>query len=50
MSDNKQSIQDAVVESPFLAYFTEGRDISNRQTLLGVVAEAGLDRRKLRAS
>ncbi len=25
------------------AYFTEGRDISNRQTLIDVAAEAGLD-------
>lgn len=39
-------IQDAVVEALFLAYFTEGRDISNQQTLLDVVAEAGLDRVK----
>ena len=40
----KQGVQDAVVEALFRAYFTEGRDISNRQTLLDVVAEAGLDR------
>lgn len=43
---DKEGIQDAVVEALFLAYFTEGRDISNPQTLLDVVAEAGLDRRK----
>jgi predicted DsbA family dithiol-disulfide isomerase len=42
----KQSVQDAVVEALFRAYFTEGRDISNTQTLLDVVAEAGLDRAK----
>ena len=36
--------QDAVVEAVFRAYFTEGRDISNRQTLIDVVAEAGLER------
>src|SRR5262249_27085278 len=35
-----------VVEALFRAYFTEGRDLSNRQTLLDVVAEAGLDRTK----
>ena len=29
-------------------YFTEGRDISDRQTLLDVVAEAGLDRTRPR--
>ena len=42
----KLGVQDAVVEALFRAYFTEGRDISNRQTLLDVVAEAGLDRSK----
>jgi predicted DsbA family dithiol-disulfide isomerase len=41
---DKESVQDAVVEALFRAYFTEGRDISNRQRLLDVVAEAGLDR------
>jgi predicted DsbA family dithiol-disulfide isomerase len=41
---NKEGVQDAVVEALFRAYFTEGRDISNRQTLLDVVAEAGLNR------
>ena len=40
----KQGVQDAVVESLFRAYFIEGKDISNRQILLNVVAEAGLDR------
>ena len=39
---DKEGVQDAVVEALFRAYFTEGRDISNRQTLLDVVAEAGL--------
>ena len=39
----QEGVQDAVVEALFLAYFTEGRDISNRQTLLDVVAEARLD-------
>ena len=40
----QQGCQNAVVDSLFRAYFTEGRDISNRQTLIDVVAEAGLDR------
>ncbi len=40
----REGVQDAVVEALFKAYFTEGRDISDRQTLLDVVAEAGLDR------
>jgi predicted DsbA family dithiol-disulfide isomerase len=30
---DKQGIQDAVVEGLFRAYFAEGRDIGNRQTL-----------------
>jgi predicted DsbA family dithiol-disulfide isomerase len=42
----QESVQDAVVEALFRAYFTEGRDISVRQTLLDVVAQAGLDRGK----
>lgn len=35
--------QDAVVEALFHAYFTEGLDIGNRQTLIDVGSEAGLD-------
>src|SRR5262245_63991624 len=45
----RQGVQDAVVEALFRAYFTEGRDISSRQTLPDVVAEAGLDRSKAEA-
>lgn len=41
---DKEGVQGAVVEALFRAYFTEGREISNRQTLLDVVAETGLDR------
>ena len=41
---DKDGVQDAVMEALFLAYFTDGRDISNRQTLIDVVADAGLDR------
>jgi predicted DsbA family dithiol-disulfide isomerase len=41
---DKEGVQDAVVEALFRAYFTEGRDISNRQTLIDLVAEAGLER------
>ena len=36
--------QDAVVERLFRAYFTEGQDIGNQQTLIDVAAEGGLDR------
>jgi predicted DsbA family dithiol-disulfide isomerase len=42
-------VQDAVVEALFRAYFTEGRDISNPQTLIDVVAEAGLDMKRAEA-
>jgi predicted DsbA family dithiol-disulfide isomerase len=45
----RQGVQGAVVEALFRAYFTEGRDIGNRQTLLDVVAEAGLDRHEAEA-
>jgi predicted DsbA family dithiol-disulfide isomerase len=41
--------QDAVVEALFRSYFTDGRDISNRQTLIDVVAVAGLDRQAAEA-
>jgi predicted DsbA family dithiol-disulfide isomerase len=40
----QQDCQNAVVDALFRAYFTDGRNISNRQTLIDVVAEAGLDR------
>jgi predicted DsbA family dithiol-disulfide isomerase len=43
---DKEGHQDAVVERLFRAYFTEGRDISDQQTLLDVVAEAGLVRKR----
>jgi predicted DsbA family dithiol-disulfide isomerase len=46
---DQQGCQDAIVESLFLAYFTEGRDISNRQTLIDVIAEAGLERHRAEA-
>jgi predicted DsbA family dithiol-disulfide isomerase len=36
--------QDAIVEALFQAYFTAGRDISHRPTLVDVVVEAGLER------
>ncbi len=42
-------VQDAVVEAMFLAYFTEGRDISHPQTLIDVVAEAGLGKTRAEA-
>ncbi len=39
----KVGCQDAVVEALFRAYFTDGIDISQTQTLVNVVASAGLD-------
>jgi predicted DsbA family dithiol-disulfide isomerase len=40
---DQERCQDAIVESLFVAYFTEGRDITDRQTLIDVIAEAGLE-------
>jgi predicted DsbA family dithiol-disulfide isomerase len=47
---DQQARQNAVVESLFVAYFTEGRDITDRQTLVDVVAEAGLERQLAEAT
>jgi predicted DsbA family dithiol-disulfide isomerase len=41
---DQQGCQNVIVESLFVGYFTEGRDITNRNTLIDVVAEAGLER------
>ena len=46
---DKEGVQGAVMEALFRAYFTAGREISQRQILLDVVAEAGLDRSKSEA-
>jgi predicted DsbA family dithiol-disulfide isomerase len=43
---DQQGVQDAIVEALFRAYFTEARDISNRERLIDVVAEAGLNRQR----
>jgi predicted DsbA family dithiol-disulfide isomerase len=37
-------VQEAMVETLFRAYFTEGRDLGHTPTLLDVAAGAGLDR------
>lgn len=39
----ERGVQDAVVEALFQAYFTDGHDLSDRGTLAGVAAGAGLD-------
>jgi predicted DsbA family dithiol-disulfide isomerase len=41
---DQHDCQDAVVEALFRAYFTEGKDIGNQQTLIDVASESGLDR------
>ena len=40
----EEGVQDAVVEALFRAYFCEGQNIGDRETLLDVVAAAGLSR------
>lgn len=42
----ERGVQDAVVEALFKAYFTDGRDLSDRATLASVAVEAGLDARE----
>jgi predicted DsbA family dithiol-disulfide isomerase len=39
----ERGVQDAAVEALFLAYFTDGRDLSDRVTLAEIAAGAGLD-------
>lgn len=46
---DQEGCQDAVVEGLFLAYFTEGQDISHRHTLIDVVSNAGLVRQRAEA-
>jgi predicted DsbA family dithiol-disulfide isomerase len=41
--------QDAVVEALFKAYFLDGRDIGDLDTLVEIAAEAGLDADEIRA-
>lgn len=43
---DQQGCQGAIVEALFIAFFTNGRDFTDRQTLINVVAEAGLDRHR----
>lgn len=39
----ERGLQDAVVEALFQAYFTDGRDLSDRTTLTAIAVSAGLD-------
>ena len=44
-----KGVQDAIVESVFKAYFTEGRDVGDLEVLADLAAAAGLDRAKTAA-
>ena len=46
---DQQGVQDTVMEALFAAYFTDGRDIGKRQTLIDIVSEAGLERHRAEA-
>ncbi|MBA4064831.1 MAG: disulfide bond formation protein DsbA [Isosphaera sp.] len=41
---DEKGVQDAVVEALFKAYFTEGRDLSDRAVLAAVAVEGGIGR------
>src|SRR4051812_20173414 len=43
----QQGVQDGVVEALFKAYFTDGRDLSDRAALAAVAAEGGLDAKEV---
>jgi predicted DsbA family dithiol-disulfide isomerase len=45
----EQGVQDGVVEALFRGYFTEGRDLSDKGTLLDLAARGGLDRGRAEA-
>jgi len=40
----RENVQDAVMESVFAAYFTQGSDIGDRDVLADCAAQAGMDR------
>ena len=42
----RRGVQDAVAEGLFRAFFTEGRDVGDREVLADVAAAAGLDRKE----
>lgn len=45
----QHGLQDAVVEAMFQAYFTEGRDIGNQETVIEVATDVGLNRQTVSA-
>ena len=48
-SEGRRGLQDAVVERLFRACFMEGRDIGDRETLVALAADAGMDAEETRA-
>lgn len=46
---DRPGLQDAVVERLFRAYFMDGRDIGDRDTLVDIAADAGMDADETRA-
>jgi predicted DsbA family dithiol-disulfide isomerase len=40
----KQSVQDAVVENLFRAYFVEGRDVGDAEVLIDIAVQSGIER------
>ncbi|MFY0255757.1 DsbA family oxidoreductase [Chitinophaga sp. 30R24] len=46
----KHQLGDAAEERLFIAYFTEGKDVSNQETLLELGVELGLDRAEVSAA
>ncbi|MET4476731.1 DsbA family oxidoreductase [Bradyrhizobium sp. F1.13.3] len=45
----REGVQDTVVEGLFAGYFTEGRDVGDREVLTQIAGRAGLDRAKVMA-
>lgn len=43
----REGVQDAVMEAVFIAYFTEGRDIGDRDVLADCAAQGGMDHAKV---
>ena len=48
-SEGRRGLQDAVVERLFRACFMEGRNIGDRETLVALAADAGMDAEETRA-
>ncbi|QDU96147.1 DsbA family oxidoreductase [Lignipirellula cremea] len=46
---DQEGVQDAVVETLFRAYFTEGQDLTSNSCLLDLASQGGLDRRRTEA-